>query len=110
MTRRYVDAASAAGRVRVTLGYDRALDEFFLNVELLAAGHLPEFIYTSNEDPERDPKSLEPYARKLEGLGVKVPPSLFPAVAEDALRRRGNWIVEHLADGAVRTILQEPDS
>jgi hypothetical protein len=109
MSRRYTDCAWRGEVVRVTLGYDRPLDEFFLQVERVSLERTPtgQFIYASGTDVDACCESLVFYAAKLRELGLKIPTSLFLAVAADAIERRGNWIVEHLADETINTILEE---
>lgn len=88
--------------VRVRLGYDRPLNEFFLQVERIGAdpgqGHSP-FLYASLDDPFNVGDDLDYYREKLEKLGVTVPESLFQAVEEDAAGGVGNRCVQHFADG-----------
>lgn len=88
--------------VRVRLGYDRPLNQFFLQVERLA-GHADSddspFLYASIDDPDDSGTSLDYYRGKLEQLGLRVPDSMFDAVAQDAARNAGNRCVQHLPDG-----------
>jgi hypothetical protein len=90
--------------VRVRLGYDRPLNEFFLQVERIGArsdlGHAL-FLYASIHDPFNTGDDLDYYRHKLEQLGVVVPESLFRAVEEDAARGVGNRCAEHFADGRI---------
>lgn len=90
--------------VRVRLGYDRPLSEFFLQVERIGAhpgqGYSP-FLYASLNDPFNTGDDLDYYREKLEKLGVVAPESLFQAVEEDAARGVGNRCAQHFADGRV---------
>jgi len=90
--------------VRIRLGYDRPLNEFFLQVERIGAdpgqGHSP-FLYASVDDPFNTGDDLDYYREKLEKLGLVVPESLFQAVEEDAARGVGNRYAQHFADGRI---------
>jgi hypothetical protein len=90
--------------VRVRLGYDRPLNEFFLQVERIGAdpgqGHSP-FLYASIDDPFNSGDDLDYYQEKLEKLGLVVPASLFEAVVADAAGDVGNRCAQHFADGRV---------
>jgi len=87
--------------VRVRLGYDRPLNEFFLQIERIGAdpgqGHSP-FLYASVDDPFNTGDDLDYYREKLEKLGLVVPESLFQAVEDDATRGIGNRCAQHFAD------------
>lgn len=103
MSRHFFDGELRCA-VRVRLGYDRPLNEFFLQVERIGAdpgqGHSP-FLYASIDDPFNTGDDLDYYREKLEKLGLVVPESLFQAVAEDAARGVGNRYAQHFADGRI---------
>ena len=108
MTRRYFDCSHAQGPVRVTLGYDRPLDEFFLQVarrprdendEIELSDH--PYVYLSLDDPEAPTDDLEYFRSKLRDIGITLPESMYLAVEEDALERIGNLIAEHFANGRI---------
>jgi hypothetical protein len=90
--------------VRVRLGYDPPLNEFFLQVERVGAapmqGHSP-FLYASLDDHFDGGDDLDYYREKLEKLGLLVPESLFQAVEDDAARGVGNRYAQHFADGRI---------
>lgn len=103
MSRHFFDCELRCA-VRVRLGYDRPLNEFFLQVERVGAdsgqGHSP-FLYASVDDPFNTGDDLDYYREKLEKLGLIVPESLFQAVEEDAARGVGNRYAQHFADGRI---------
>lgn len=103
MSRHFFDCELRCA-VRVRLGYDRPLNEFFLQVERVGAdpgqGHSP-FLYASVDDPFNAGDDLDYYREKLEKLGLVVPESLFQAVEEDVARGVGNRYTQHFADGRI---------
>lgn len=108
MTRHYFDTHYAKQLVRVTLGYDRPLNSFFMQVQRLGNTDDP-FIYSSAGDPEALQHDPDDFAAKLVKLGISVPSSLFEEVWTDGAERRGNRIVEHLAT-ETRVIYEEAES
>lgn len=96
--------------VRVTLGYDRPLNEFFLQIERIGAraelGH-PPFLYASLDDPFNGGDDLDYYRDKIEKFGLVVPESAFQAVEEDAARGVGNRCAQHFADGRIVELLKQ---
>ena len=103
MSRHFFDCELRCA-VRVRLGYDRPLNEFFLQVERIGAdpsqGHSP-VLYASIDDPFNSGDDLDYYREKIEKLGLVVPESLFEAVEEDAARGVGNRCAQHFADGRI---------
>jgi hypothetical protein len=103
MSRHFFDCEMRCA-VRVRLGYDRPLNEYFLQVERIGAdpgqGHSP-FLYASIEDPFNSGDDLDYYREKLEKLGLSVPDGLFQAVEEDSARGVGNRCAQHFADGRI---------
>lgn len=103
MSRHFFDCELRCA-VRVRLGYDRPLNEFFLQIERIGAdpgqGHSP-FLYASVDDPFNTGDDLDYYREKIEKFGLVVPESLFQAVEEDTARGVGNRYVQHFADGRI---------
>ena len=97
MSRHFLDC-----EYRVTLGYDRPLDQFFLQVARLPSDPAQDeespFVYASIDDPN-DRCNLEYYWAKLRELGITVPATMFLEVSNDAFNRVGNRYVQHFADG-----------
>lgn len=111
MSRHYFDCRHGGRNIRVTLGYDRPTQEFFMQVQRRTAKGVPtlNFLYTSLADPENQPKDLDYYRERLTALGVVVPVDLFEAVWEDACTHRGNAIIEHFENGTQRVIYDEKE-
>jgi len=108
MTRRYFEGLRPEGPVRVTLGYDRPLDECFLQVARNPRDKNDDmetfddwYLYLSVADPDAPTDDLEYFRSKLAELGIEVPESPFLAVTQDAIKRVGNLVAEHFADGRI---------
>jgi hypothetical protein len=114
MSRHYFDCEHEGQTVRVVLGYDRPLDEFFLQVYRtgFAAGDSfreqlcdeADFLYASMSDYDAPPDDLTYFRSQLKRLGINAPESLFKAVEADAARRTGNLVMVHFADGTTRQL------
>ncbi|WP_051495713.1 MULTISPECIES: hypothetical protein [unclassified Methylibium] len=86
----------------VVMGYDRPLNEFFL--QLWDDGpetEADEPAYSSLDEPTADWRDIATVVQRLEELDVAVPRSMIDAVVADSIRRAGNRIVEHAPDGRV---------
>ncbi len=107
MTRRYFDTQHTTGPVRVILGYDRPLDEYFLQVrrqprvedEEIEEDNL--YVYLSLADPDARIDDLDYFRTKLRELALQIPESMFLAVTEDAVNRAGNLTAEHFSNGRI---------
>lgn len=87
--------------VVVVAGYDRPLNDLFLQV--LAHEDAPQVIeervlYSSLHEPQRDWTDINTVSDKLIELGIKVPDSLLEAVSLDQLFHAGNRMVRHHID------------
>ncbi len=101
MSRHFFDCEHDGRSVRVRLGYDRPLDEYFLHIEFRDSGVDDDhtLLYASINDPNADTEKLSYFAGVLATYGIKVPTSLFREVAVDAFIHVGNRYVEHFEDG-----------
>jgi len=81
--------------VVVIAGYDRPLNDLFLQV-LDASQAMEECVlYSSLHEPQRDWTDINTVSDKLTELGIKVPDSLLEAVYLDQLFHAGNRMVRH---------------
>lgn len=85
-------------KVVVVAGYDRPLNDLFLQV--LAHEDAPQVVeervlYTSLHEPQRDWTDINTVSDKLTELGIEVPDSLLEAVYLDQLFHAGNRMVRH---------------
>ena len=102
MSRHHLRTVRGPGPLLVVMGYDRPLNEFFLQLWDDAPGaEAEEPAYSSLDEPEADWRDIATVARRLEELGVPVPRSMIDAVVADGVHRAGNRIVEHALDGQV---------
>jgi hypothetical protein len=86
------------------MGYDRPLDEFFLQIwDDGPAADADEPAYSSLYEPAADWRDIATVLQRLGDLGVQVPRSMIDAVVADSVRRAGNRIVEHNPSGGVMT-------
>ncbi|MDY6948938.1 MAG: hypothetical protein SXG53_24860 [Pseudomonadota bacterium] len=101
MSRHFFDCEHDGRSVRVRLGYDRPLDEYFLHIEFRDSGADDEhtMLYASINDPSADTTKLSYFAGVLAKYGIRVPNNLFREVAVDAFYRVGNRYVQHFEDG-----------
>lgn len=86
----------------VVMGYDRPLNEFFLQFWDDGPGaDAGEPAYSSLDEPAADWRDITTVVRRLEAFDVTVPRSMIDAVLADSVHRAGNRIVEHALDGAM---------
>jgi hypothetical protein len=102
MSRHHLRTVRGASPVLVVMGYDRPLNEFFLQLwDDDPEAEADEPAYSSLDEPEADWRDIATVVRRLEELAVPVPRSMIDAVAADGIQRAGNRIVEHALDGRV---------
>lgn len=116
MSQHVLVTVSAAGQnVEVTLGFDRPLGHFFLDVVRLGSvcptGQVEssaldeeeedESLYSNLDEAEAFNKDLDYYAAKLKELGIVAPAAMFEQVFLDSCFGVGNRFVRYLADGQV---------
>lgn len=102
MSRHHLRTVRGTSSVLVVMGYDRPLNEFFLQLWDDAPGPEPEEpAYSSMDEPATDWRDITTVVRRLEELDVPVPRSMIDAVVADSVHRAGNRIVEHALDGRV---------
>lgn len=102
MSRHHLRTVRAGSPLLVVMGYDRPLNEFFLQLwddGLEAEADEP--AYSSLDEPEADWRDIATVVRGLEEFAVPVPRSMIDAVIADSAHRAGNRIVEHALDGRV---------
>ena len=103
MSRHCFDTLLRGRRVRVVGGYDRPLDEFFLQILLAPLADDPaqqEFLFTSLCEPGGDWSDPQTLTARLAELCIAPPASFLPAILEDRRRRIGNRLAVHHFDRA----------
>lgn len=102
MSRHHLRMVRGTSPLLVVMGYDRPLNEFFLQLWDDAPNtEAEEPAYSSLDEPEADWRDIATVVRRLEELDVPVPRSMIDAVVADGVQRAGNRIVEHALDGRV---------
>lgn len=105
MSRHHLRTIRDGSPLLVVIGYDRPLNEFFLQLWDDGPGaDAEEPAYSSLDDPAADWRDIATVVHRLEELDVQVPRSMIDAVVADGVRRAGNRIVEHAPDGGVREL------
>lgn len=108
MSQHSVRTRHQGAEVVVVAGYDRPLNDLFLQV--LAHEDGPQVIeehvlYSSLHEPQRDWTDINTVSDKLTELGVDVPDSLLEAVYLDQLFHVGNRMVRHHVDQPPEVLL-----
>lgn len=100
MSRHHLRMVRRTSPLLVVMGYDRPLNEFFLQLwDDGPEAEADEPAYSSLDEPGADWRDIATVIRRLEELDVPVPRSMIDAVVADGVRRAGNRIVEHAPDG-----------
>jgi len=102
MSRHHLRTVRGTSPLLVVMGYDRPLNEFFLQLWDDAPGaEAEEPAYSSMDEPAADWHDIATVVRRLAELDVPVPRSMIDAVVADSVHRAGNRIVEHTLAGQV---------
>jgi hypothetical protein len=102
MSRHHLRTVRDTSPLLVVMGYDRPLNEFFLQLWDDSPGaDADEPAYSSLDEPAADWRDIATVVRRLEELDVAVPRSMIDAIVADSVQRAGNRIVEHAPDGGV---------
>lgn len=105
MSRHHLRTVRAGSPLLVVIGYDRPLNEFFLQLwDDGPSADADEPAYSSLDEPAADWRDIATVVRRLEELDVPLPRSMVDAVIADSVNRAGNRIVEHAPDGAVKDL------
>lgn len=95
-------------KVMVVSGYDRPLNELFLQVFGAEDAPLSKeecVLYSSLHEPQLDWTNINTVSDKLTELGIKVPDSLLEGVSMDQLFHAGNRMVRHHIDRPPEVLL-----
>lgn len=105
MSRHHLHTIRGASPLLVVMGYDRPLNEFFL--QLWEDGREADAdapAYSSLDEPAADWRDIATVIRRLEEFDIPVPRSMIDAVVADGVHRAGNRIVEHAPDGGAKEL------
>jgi hypothetical protein len=100
MSRHHFDTRREGRRIRVVAGYDRPLDEFFLQILIAPRDDAAEdeYVYTSLCELGTDWSEPQTLAGRLAELHIDPPASFLPAIFEDRRRQIGNRLAFHHFD------------
>lgn len=87
--------------VEIVAGFDRRLGDYFLQV----IDERNDMLYTSLQEPLLDWTDIATLRVKVADLGLLLPTQLLDEVEADGLRRAGNRIVHHTANGPPMTLV-----
>ncbi|GAP34120.1 hypothetical protein ABXN37_02920 [Piscinibacter sakaiensis] len=87
--------------VEIVAGFDRRLGDYFLQV----VDERNDMLYTSLQEPLLDWTDIATLRVKVADLGLQLPTQLLDEVEADGLRRAGNRIVRHTANGQPMTLV-----
>ena len=96
MSQHYFETTYLNRPVRVTLGWDRAVQHYYLTVEYLDADR---YVYSNLQERKPFAFDLDDYRSKLETLGIAVPQSMFAQAQKDRAANAANRYVYHGEDG-----------
>ncbi|MCW5663883.1 MAG: hypothetical protein KIT35_08610 [Piscinibacter sp.] len=105
MSRHHLHTVRAGSPLLVVMGYDRPLNEFFL--QLWEDGREADAdapAYSSLDEPAADWRDIATLIRRLEEFDILVPRSMIDAVVADGVHRAGNRIAEHSPDGGAKEV------
>jgi hypothetical protein len=105
MSRHLFDADLANNPIRVTVGYDRPTNQFYLVVGWVDPKTNSVFAYASELQLAYDPNDLRSIRRFLDKLGITAPESVWSEVAYDSAAQIGSRVVRHLSDGTMRELM-----
>ena len=100
MSRHHFETRHSGRRVRVVAGYDRPLDEFFLQILVAPSDDdaEDEFVYMSLCESGTDWTELQALTDRLAVLNIEPPATFLPAILEDRRRQIGNRLAFHHFD------------
>jgi hypothetical protein len=99
MSRHLFDTTLGSNPIRVTVGYDRPTNSFYLIIGWVDAKTDTVFASVSDLKLAYDPKDWRSIRRFLDKLGIAAPESVWTEVAYDSAAKSGCRVVHHLSDG-----------
>ncbi len=105
MSRHIFDETLGDQPIRITVGYDRPSDTFYLHIGWVDPRTGSVAAYASDLDLAYDPADWKTIRRFLETLRVVAPDSVWTELAFDRATRTGNRVVRHSRDGTVNELI-----
>lgn len=99
-----LESKKLRGPVRIQLGWDKPLAEFYLVIftdPACGSKVEEELVYSNLDDPSSDGKELGYYREIAQGLGCNVPDSMWRAAYQDREFNVVNKVVFYSSTGAV---------
>ncbi len=96
MSQHYCRTSMNNKPVEVLMGWDRPLQGFFMVIfDLSSPKAMEDMIYSNLNERNPYPKVLDPFANKLEEMGIQVPKTMLEEVEEDKSFDAGNKLRRH---------------
>jgi hypothetical protein len=102
MSRHVFETGQNSRPVRVTAGWDRPLQGFFMDVMALDDVDNP-YIYSNLDERLSHPQSFEPFEKVLANMGIELPAQMIAEIYMDAIQDVGVKYVEHSVKDGVHT-------
>ncbi len=105
MSRHIFESEYDGRAVRVTAGWDRPLQGFFMDVMALDPGDDLDnpYIYSNLDERLSHPQSFEPFEKVLANMGIEVPAQMIAEIYMDGIQGVGVKYVEHSVKDGVHT-------
>jgi len=116
MSQHYFETTRQDQPILVTIGWDRPLQHFFMNIEVVHlpkdandedgkhdAYDKPDYLYTHLNERNAFKLDLQYFRKKLEEFGISVPEKMFKQVENDRRMNVGNRHAVYLANGDLAT-------
>lgn len=103
MSEHYYDTLHNGRPVTVTLGWDKALECYYLDIALLDAPNGPCYLYSYIHEERPFELSLDHFRERLEGLDLAIPDRMFEEVQKQRCPTNGRdyrFFIHH-ADGTM---------
>jgi len=105
MSRHIFDAKLADQAIRITVGFDRPTDSFYLHIGWVDSSTDSIFAYASDLKLAYDPNDWRTIRKFLESLQVVAPCSVWTELVYDREARSGNRVVKHLGNGEMSELI-----
>lgn len=108
MSRHWFDAdLGSSNPIRVTVGYDRPTNDFYLIIGWVDSKTDTVFAYASDLKLAYNPKDWRSIRRFLDKLGVTAPKSVWAELVYDSAAKAGCRVVRHLNDGTMHELIAD---
>ena len=105
MSRHIFDGKLEDQPIRVTVGFDRPSNTFYLHIGWVDPHTGSVVAYASDLNLAYDPSDWRTIRTFLTGLGIIAPTSVWTELAFDATAGAGNRVVKHFCNGTMNELL-----